>query len=100
MNVAFIKDLIEVFIIVMYLILDYICIKNYRQIKQLIYEHTQQVVPGTPLHEALSLKLNVTKKYTVVAGMFFMYEIFIHAFLPMLLPDPNEGQNILGVVLQ
>ena len=30
MNVRFIKELIEVFLIIMYMVLDYLCIKNYR----------------------------------------------------------------------
>ena len=39
LNVNFMKELIEIFIIIMYLVLDYISIKNNRQVRDSLNEH-------------------------------------------------------------
>jgi hypothetical protein len=91
------KELIQIFIVVMYLVIDYISIKNNRHIRDTIHEHRQLVPVESPLYEALTLKYNITQRYNIAAGMFFGYEIFIHSFLPLLI---SEDQNLIGTILQ
>lgn len=42
----------------------------------------------------------MTQGYNIVAGMFYLYEIFIHAFLPLLMPNPDGDLNLYGAVVQ
>ena len=97
LNVNFMKELIQIFIVIMYMVIDYISIKNNRQIRDTIHEHRQLVPPESPLYQALTLKYEITQGYNIVAGMFYLYEIFIHAFLPLLIA---EDQNIYATVFQ
>jgi hypothetical protein len=87
LNVNFMKELIQLFIVIMYLVIDYISIKNNRQVRDTIHEHRQLVPQDSPLYEALTLKYKITQRYNIVAGMFYGYEIFIHSFLPLIMSE-------------
>jgi hypothetical protein len=91
------KELIQIFIVIMYMVINYISIKNNRQVRDTISEHRQLVPQESPLYEALTLKYNMTQGYNIVAGMFYLYEIFIHAFLPLVMSDEP---NLYGTVFQ
>ena len=71
----------------MYMVIDYISIKNNREVRDTIHQHRQLVPPESPLYEALTLKYQMTQGYNIVAGMFYLYEIFIHSLLPLVINE-------------
>lgn len=97
MNVQGVKNFLGFAINVLYVVLFVIVFKNCLQVLKILKLHYSIIQSNDvfSLEETIVLKISIIRKFTVLASIYFLYEILVHGLVPML----KEAEDFNPLVL-